>query len=102
MRLFHTTDAAEAILRDGFRDATASYGLATTVRNGVFLADAPVGVNEGAIGDQVLEVTLPDDLDLGDFELVEGGKPYREWCVPAALLNTRGRLRLADQRPSPP
>ena len=39
-------------------------------------------INEGATGDGVLELTLPDDFDLDDYELIEEGKPYREWCVP--------------------
>ena len=27
------------------------------------------------------------ETDLADFELVEDAKPYREWCVPAELVN---------------
>ena len=54
---------------------------------GVFLGDSPMDINEGAKGDQVLRVEFPDDVDLGDFELVEEHKPYREWCVPAELIN---------------
>lgn len=53
-------------------------------------------INEGAIGDQVLRVELPDDADLGDFEIVEEAKPYREWCVPAALINARATVTLMD------
>jgi hypothetical protein len=29
----------------------------------------------------VFEVTISDDLDLDDYEIVEEGKPYREWIV---------------------
>jgi hypothetical protein len=99
--LYHTTDAAEAILRDGFRDAMGSYELATldgtpVTLTGVFLADMPVDINEGAVGDEVIEVALPDDLDLDDFELIQDGKPFREWCVPAGLINAQGHLRLMD------
>ena len=49
MRLYHTTtqDAADAILRVGFRHATGHYGFAHAVTS-VFFSDAPVGVNEGA------------------------------------------------------
>lgn len=91
---FHTTDAAERILGEGFRDGSGTYLMTTIVLTGVFIADMPVNVNEGAIGDQVLEVVLPDDTDLDDFELVEEGKPYREWCVPAELINRLGTVRL--------
>lgn len=59
----------------------------------------PVDCNEGAAGDQLLEVRLPNDLDLADFELVEddgGAKGYREWCIPAKLLNEQAGVRLLD------
>jgi hypothetical protein len=38
---------------------------------------------------------LPDDVDLTNFELVDdsGHSGYREWCVPAALLNEHGAVR---------
>lgn len=93
---FHTTDAAEAILHEGFRDGEGSYMLVGMTLRGVFLADVPVGCNEGAKGEDVLEVVLPDDVDLDDYEIVDesGLATYREWCVPAELINTRGRVRL--------
>lgn len=93
---FHTTNAAEAILRDGFRDGTGNYGMSITL-TGVFIANMPVSVNEGAIGDQVLEVVLPDGTDLDDFEIVEEGKDYREWCVPADLINSQAAVRLLNE-----
>lgn len=94
MICYHTTDAADAILRHGFRDATGSYLFATIQLTGVWLGDSPMDVNEGAKGDQVLRVEFPDDVDLGDFEVVEEQKPYREWCVPAALINTHATVTL--------
>jgi hypothetical protein len=97
MICYHTTDAANAILRHGFRDATGSYMLVNFELTGVFLGDSPMDVNEGATGDQVLKVEFPDDVDLDDFELVEEGKPYREWCVPAALINERATLTLMSE-----
>lgn len=91
---FHTTDAAYVILRDGFRDGTGNYMLVGFTLTGVFLADRPVDSNEGAQGDQVLAVELGDDVRLDEFELVEEGKPYREWCVPAEILNRHAMVRL--------
>jgi hypothetical protein len=32
----------------------------------------------------VLELNLPDDLDLDSWEIVEEDKRCREWCVPAS------------------
>ena len=58
-------------------------------------------MNEGAIGDELLEVILPSEINIADWELIEDGKPYREWCVPAALLNERATARLlARTRPT--
>ena len=97
MCYYHTTDAAEAILRDGFRDSEGHYGFAILNMRGVWLADFPVDVNDGAVGDQVLAVDLPVPLD--DYELVTEGAPAgcpREWCVragqaPPLLNHARGR-----------
>ena len=100
---YHTTAAAEAILRDGFRDATGSYMFANSVKEfatghteliGVWLGDSPMTINEGGTGDQVLRVEFVDDVDLDDFEVVEEHKPYHEWCVPAALINARATVTL--------
>ncbi|WP_273734178.1 hypothetical protein [Mycolicibacterium septicum] len=94
---YHTTDAAEHILRDGFRDATGSYGLIDLTLTGVFLGDSPMDVNEGAKGDQVLRVEFADGVNLDYFELIEEGKGYREWCVPAALINERATVTLMSE-----
>ena len=93
MICFHTTPAADVILREGFREATGSYGYIYD-RTGVWLGSRPMDINEGAKGDQVLRVELPDGIDLDDFESVEDGKPYREWCVPAKLINEHATLTL--------
>jgi hypothetical protein len=71
----------------------------TTVNlTGVFLADRPLDCNEGAAGDVLMSVTLDvPDADLADYELIEEGKPYREWVVPAALLNTKGKVQIVDE-----
>jgi hypothetical protein len=64
---------------------------------GVFVSNKILDVNEGATGDDVLELTLPDDFDLDYWELIEEGKPYREWCVPGELLNRFPRRLLTDE-----
>jgi hypothetical protein len=97
MRLFHTTDAAETILRDGFRDATGGYMFATLTLTGVFLSKMPSNEGDGATGDQVLEVVFPDDVDLQPYAIVEDWQPVWEWCVPAALINERARVRLLSE-----
>jgi len=94
-RYYHTTDAADAILRDGFRDGEGTYGFATYTLSGVFLADDPVDINEGAVGDQVLAIDLAVPID--DYELVADGNTSREWCVPAELINSQGIVTLLTE-----
>jgi hypothetical protein len=91
---YHRTDNAESILREGFRDGEGSYMVIGTTFSGVWLSNYPLECNEGAKGDQLLEITLPDDLDISDHEWAEEGKPYREWLVPAEVLTQHGRVRL--------
>lgn len=70
-RCYHRTtqDAATAILRDGFHDAEGTY-MTTTMRRGVWLSDQPLTVNEGAWGEVVIEVDLPEDA-FAEYEWVE-------------------------------
>jgi hypothetical protein len=84
------------ILREGFRDEEGSYGMEDFTLRGVFLSDKPLDGNEGAGGNHLLEVILPDDCcDFSYYELVEEGKPYREWCIPAEIINRHGTVQLA-------
>jgi hypothetical protein len=94
MRLYHRTSAANAaqILRDGFRDSVGYYLTDDQKLVGVCLSDRPLDSNEGAWGDTLLRVELPDQVDIAEYECVEDGKPYREWLVPAELINTEGRV----------
>lgn len=98
MIVYHTTtfEAAAAILADGFQDASVVIGETDAGQpfyvTGVFVADYPVDANQGAKGDRVLQIVLPDDFDLARWAIEEEGLPVWEWCVPAALLNTHGQL----------
>jgi hypothetical protein len=96
-RFFHTTDAATAILADGFRDSTGSYLFANFTLTGVWIADSPLDVNEGAKDDQVLALDLPDNMELDEYEIVEDIKGCREWCVPAGLINSHAEVTLLTQ-----
>ena len=95
MILYHRTHNSEANFRDSFRGEEGSYMLDNFTLRGVFLSDRPLDGNEGASGNHLLEVTLPDDCcDLSYYELVEEGKPYREWCIPAEIIKRHGTVRL--------
>jgi hypothetical protein len=103
--LYHvtTTENAEAILRDGFRDSAGWYGLVDDDGNrvtstGVWLSDRPLDVNDAVSGDAVLVVELRTPLDdIADYELIEDGKAYREWCVPAEIVRRIATVRRIEQ-----
>lgn len=99
MRLFHSTTAvaAASILTVGFRDTTFTY-LTGRLWTGVWLSDRPLDGNEGAAIGALLAVDLDlADDELAEFEWVEDGKPYREWLVPAEVINRRAAISLADE-----
>jgi hypothetical protein len=86
MNVYHRTAHASAILREGFRDGEGTY-MTTEWHRGVWVsADCPLDINEGAVGDAVTEIVIPQDL-FERHEWVEELKTYREALVPADDLN---------------
>jgi hypothetical protein len=93
--VYHRTTRknAEAIAKEGFKDATGTY-LTNHEFSGVWVSNVPLDANDGAWGDVVFEITLdvPEGA-IADYEWLEEGKPYREWLMPAALINARATLK---------
>ena len=99
MEFYHRTSAqaAKRILRSGFKDSTGTY-MTRTEHTGVWLSSVPLDANEGAAGDVLLRVSIEtSDAEMAAYEWVEDGKPYREWLVPAALINSRMQLSVVDE-----
>jgi len=98
LTVFHRTTrtAAEQILRSGFRDTTARY-LTDREWSGVWVADRPLDNSEGASGEALLQVEIAEEI-LTSYEWIEEGKPYREWLVPADILNKHGQIKLAEEK----
>lgn len=103
--LFHRTTkkAAARIERRGFRDTTGHYMMPIPM-TGVWFSDFPVTAGEGAKQDEddggvLFEVALDlTEQDIAQYEVVEDEGPeppfrFREWCLPAALVNAKGTLR---------
>lgn len=95
MQLYHTTtlERAGIIKSGGFRDAEGSYGLMCDSQTpyyirGVFFSDSPLESSDGLPEDvsEVFVLEIPDD-EIEPYELIEEGKGYREWCIPARLVN---------------
>jgi hypothetical protein len=94
MRLYHRTQFGDAILTEGFRDAEGSWGMPGTYVGVWVSADDPVDLNEGAEGDDVLLIEVPEAV-VAPYEVIEEHKPYREFLVPAAILNSYPVQRVA-------
>lgn len=94
MKLYHRTAAAAAILKSGFEDRTGSY-LTSTLHTGVWFADRPLDINDGADGDTLLAIEMPEEV-IREYEWIEERKSYREWLIPAALANQHGPTRVVS------
>ena len=97
MDLYHltTSEAATSILREGFRDSTGNY-LTTKEFSGVWLCDSADAVYQmGRGGGTLLKVSLRIlEADLAEYEWVEENKGYREWLVPADLINANSSVEV--------
>ena len=90
MRFFHATGNknAEAILKESFRDGTNFY-LTDLEWSGVWISDKPFDDAHLLDGTILFAIEIPEDAN-SELEWPEEGKPYREWLVPATLLNPYG------------
>jgi hypothetical protein len=99
--LYHRTseDIARQIIAEGFRDTT-DYYLTTHLHTGVWVSDQPLDENEGASGNALMRIELAkEEHEIGSFEWIEDGKPYREWLMPAALLNEFAKIKIQEIDP---
>lgn len=86
MRLYHRTDARDAILAEGFTDAEGDY-LSERIHGGVWLSDRILDANEGVVtGEDVLDLEIPEEV-VAPYEWIEEDKAYREFLVPAEIAN---------------
>jgi transcriptional regulator with XRE-family HTH domain len=93
-----TEDEAHRILNRGFVDTELAEFDGVV---GVLLADRRLDQNEGRTGDEHLLVEIPDAM-IREFEVVAeqagvgSGFGYREWVIPAAILNASGQVQLIE------
>ena len=100
MKLYHPTKHAAEILHDGFGEASGTY-LTETDYSGVWLFDRPLDDHMGDDDpDVMLELEIPEFV-VAPFEWVVG-LPYRQFLIPAALVNLYGPPRVSDEPQSPP
>jgi hypothetical protein len=87
MKVYHVTRTADAaaISTRGFHDRRGRY-LTNVEHAGVWVADRPLIVESGLADFACFEIEI-DEERLRDFEWLEASKSYREWLMPAELLN---------------
>jgi hypothetical protein len=74
------------------------------MHRGVWLSNVPLDAGDGfsrqiSTDSRLLLVKIPRAL-VSKYEWVDEGKPpgaYREWLVPAALLNKHAQIRVATE-----
>ena len=52
----------------------------------MWLSNVPPDANEGASGDDLLAVEIPEEA-IAEYEWVQDLPGYREWLVPAEIVN---------------
>jgi len=83
----------------GWVSRQSSYYGTENPHSGVWLSDRPRDADEGAVGNALLRVELNiGDREIAQFEWIEDGKPYREWLIPACLINELGTIVVAEIR----
>ena len=95
MKLYHKTNAAAEIIRNGFKDGTGNY-MSTQEFSGVWLSNYPLTIHEGADGETLLMIEIPESRVI-EFEWIEDEKPYREFLIPADVVNKYGSPVLIDE-----
>ena len=70
--------------------------LTAKIWKGVWVSNRPLDSNEGAKGDALLEICIPES-EVTPFEWAEEKNPYREFLVPAHVRNEKAITVLSDE-----
>lgn len=96
---YHRTNAdnARAIIDGGFKNSSG-YFLNNRIWTGVWLSSVPIDSEAGEGKDALLMVKLGlDERELSRWEWTAEGKSYREWLLPAAIVNRSATVETVNQ-----
>jgi hypothetical protein len=101
VKLYHRTTAAFAnsILEGGFLDYSSTF-MTSEVHTGVWLSNIPADEGDGILPSMtsllLIETTLSEN-ELAKYEWIDGPSGnYREWLIPAALVNANSKVTKID------
>ena len=97
---YHRTSAenARAIEESGFQNSIG-YLFGNRAWTGVWLTSMPLDRREGAEGDTLLKVKLDvPERELERWEWTGEKRCFREWLIPAAIINRRMTAEVVSQR----
>lgn len=102
MYLFHRTteEKAMAILKEGFRERTDTWGTGELFPGVWFSADYPLDEDEGAYGNVVLRLDIPEDV-IAEFEWIQD-IGYREFLIREHIVNQYGPPQWLEEDEIPP
>ncbi len=102
-RLFHVTSAtgAAAILKEGFADDRGRYS-SSSEWQGVWLRDDPGLRPDAGEAILVVDIDLEESALIHEYEWIGERKAYREFLLPAELVNRLAEVRLAPASEPPP
>jgi hypothetical protein len=92
---YHRTTAenARSIIESGFRNS-ARYFLNNRTWTGVWLSSRPLDTGDDAL--LMVRLALPEQ-QLARWEWTAEGRSYREWLIPAQLINGVMTVALVNQ-----
>ena len=96
---YHRTTAenAQAIVERGFKNS-AGYFLSNRTWSGVWLSARPLDIRADGEGDHLLMIRLDiPEPQLARWEWTAEWQSYREWLIPAELINGFMTVTLVDQ-----
>ena len=97
--LYHRTTAenARAIMESGFKNSSG-YFLSNRTWSGVWLSARPLDTRDDGEDDNLLMIRLDiPEQQLARWEWMAEGQSYREWLIPAGLINGFMTVTLVDQ-----
>ena len=92
---YHRTNNAEQILRFGFTNTSERRN--GGIARGVWLSERPLSEQDGIEGDFVLAIDMPFEV-VQRYEWADGDEGYRQFCVPAKIVNRYGPPHVVARR----